>query len=115
VVARIRCRAGALRQNRALARLVSSKMFEALATGTPIIFVGPRGAGSQIVEQADAGPVVDDGDAQSVANAILRLAEDPKLRQRHSTYAQEAAPQCSRERHAQETLGLMMGMVEPRG
>jgi colanic acid biosynthesis glycosyl transferase WcaI len=100
-----------LRQNRALARVVPSKMFEAMATGTPIIFVGPKGAGSQIVEQAAAGPVVDDGDPQSVTNAILRLASDQALRQRYGACAREAAPQFSRERHAQETLELLRGMA----
>jgi glycosyltransferase involved in cell wall biosynthesis len=100
-----------LRQNISLARVVPSKMFEAMATGTPIIFVGPKGAGSQIVEQAGAGPVVDDGDPQSVTNAILRLASEPALRERYGACAREAAPQYSRERHAQETLDLLRGIV----
>jgi hypothetical protein len=46
VVERVRCRAVLLRQISALARAVPSKMFEAMATGTPITFVGPKGAGS---------------------------------------------------------------------
>jgi colanic acid biosynthesis glycosyl transferase WcaI len=100
-----------LRQNSALARVVPSKMFEAMATGTPIIFVGPRGAGSQIVEQAGAGPVVDDGNHQSVANAILRMASDPALLQRYRAAALAAAPRYSRERHASETLELLKGMA----
>ena len=100
-----------LRQNSALARVVPSKMFEAMATGTPIIFVGPKGAGSQIVEQAGAGTVVDDGNPQSVANAILRMASEPALRERYSAGALEAAPQYSRERHAQETLELLKDML----
>jgi colanic acid biosynthesis glycosyl transferase WcaI len=100
-----------LRQNNALARVMPSTMFEAMATGTPIIFVGPRGAGSQIVEQAGAGPVVDDGDPQSVASAMLQLAEDATLRERHGVAALAAAPQYSRERHAQETLGLLQRTV----
>jgi colanic acid biosynthesis glycosyl transferase WcaI len=100
-----------LRQNSALARVVPSKMFEAMASGTPIIFVGLRGAGSQMVEQAGAGPVVDDGDPQSVAHAILQLAEDPALHRRYSACAREQAPQSSRERYASETLALLKGMA----
>ncbi len=100
-----------LHQRGELARVMPSKMFEAMATGTPIIFVGPRGAGSQIVEDAGAGPIVDDGNPQSVAHAMLQLAGDPELRQRYSAAALAAAPQYSRDRHAQETLGLMVGMV----
>ncbi len=103
-----------LRQNSALVWMVPSKMFEAMATGTPIILVGPRGAGSQIVERAGAGPVVDDGDPQSVANAILRMAADPALCERYSSCAREASPQYSRERHASETLGLMEGTARDR-
>jgi colanic acid biosynthesis glycosyl transferase WcaI len=100
-----------LRQNSALAWVVSSKMFEAIATGTPIIFVGPRGAGSQIVEQAGAGPVVDDGNPQSVASAILRMANDPNLRERYGACALAAVPKYSRDRHAQETMDLRRGMA----
>jgi colanic acid biosynthesis glycosyl transferase WcaI len=100
-----------LRQNSALARVVPSKMFEAMATGTPIIFMGPKGAGSQMVEQAGAGPVVDDGDPRSVASAILRVANKPSLRKRYGACALAAVPKYSRDRHAQETMDLRRGMA----
>jgi glycosyltransferase involved in cell wall biosynthesis len=100
-----------LRQNSAPAQVVPSKMFEAMATGTPIIFVGPRGAGSQIVEQAGAGPVVDDGNPQSVTSAILRMASETALHERYGAAALAAAPQYSRDRNARETLALPKGMA----
>jgi hypothetical protein len=40
------------------------------------------------------------------------MANDPALRGRYSTGAREAAPHCSRERHAEETLGLLEAMME---
>jgi glycosyltransferase involved in cell wall biosynthesis len=52
------------------------------------------------------------GNPQSVANAILRVAEDATRRLRYSADALAAAPQYSRERHAEETLGLLEEMME---
>lgn len=99
-----------LHRTHELSMVVPSKMFEAMASGKPILFVGPRGAGSQIVESADAGPIVDDGEPTSVADAILRLATDTAERERVAANALRAAPQYSRERHAQETLDLLLAM-----
>lgn len=99
-----------LHRTKELSFVVPSKMFESMASGKPIVFVGPRGAGSQIVDSAGAGPIVDDGDPQSVASAMLQLAGNPALHQRLSDSALKAAPQYSRERHAQETLDLLLHM-----
>jgi glycosyltransferase involved in cell wall biosynthesis len=53
---------------------------------------------------------VDDGDPKSVADAILRLANDTAERERVAANALRAAPNYSRERHAQETLDLLIAM-----
>ena len=100
-----------LRRTKELSLVVPSKLFESMACGKPIVFVGPRGAGSQIVESAGAGPIVDDGDPASVAQAVLSLACDSSRYQLHSKRALEAAPRYSRDRHADETLDLLKQMA----
>jgi glycosyltransferase involved in cell wall biosynthesis len=58
-----------------------SKIFPVLASGIPLLFVG-RGEGADLVRQAQAGLVIDQGDPQALADAVLRLARDKDLAKR---------------------------------
>jgi colanic acid biosynthesis glycosyl transferase WcaI len=55
-----------------------SKIFPALASGKPLIFVG-KGEGAKLVAQANAGIVVPPGNPPAFANAVLQLLQDPDL------------------------------------
>ena len=56
------------------------KLFEYFACGKPV--VATRVGGYEIVEQVEAGRLVDEGDAEGFASAILDLAENEDLRKR---------------------------------
>jgi colanic acid biosynthesis glycosyl transferase WcaI len=55
-----------------------SKLFPALASAKPLIFVG-EGEAADLVRKSAAGWVVRPGDPKVLANAVLQLARDPNL------------------------------------
>ena len=55
-----------------------SKIFPAMGSGKPVIYSG-AGEGARIVDRAGAGLVVPPEDGAALADAIARLAGDPKL------------------------------------
>lgn len=59
----------------------SAKMFPAMASGVPLIYCGV-GEGPQLVKEAEAGLVLEHGNAEALAEAILTLANDPGLAKR---------------------------------
>jgi colanic acid biosynthesis glycosyl transferase WcaI len=87
--------------------VIPSKIFEAMAVGVPTIYVAPRGEGSRIVEEHDAGIVVPPADPVALAAACLRLARDPQLRERLANAAACAAPLYSRTRQAADSLAVL--------
>lgn len=68
-----------------------AKLYEALATGTPVV-AAIRGEGAALIEEAGAGIVVTIGDAQAMAAALKQLAASPDerkaLAQRERAYAE---------------------------
>ena len=84
-----------------------SKIFEAMAVGLPTIYAAPRGEGSRIVEQHDAGIVVPPMNASALAEACRLLARDTALRARLAAAAALAAPLYSRTRQAQDSLAVL--------
>lgn len=54
-----------------------SKLFPILASGKPLLFVG-KGEAARLVERSRGGVVVSPGNPQSIADAILHLARNPK-------------------------------------
>jgi glycosyltransferase involved in cell wall biosynthesis len=81
----------------------SSKLFEYLGIGVPVLLVGPLdGAAAALVSEARAGVVVAPGDVRGIAEMLLRLAEektagrpitepDPEVRARYEYPRQAAA------------------------
>jgi colanic acid biosynthesis glycosyl transferase WcaI len=55
-----------------------SKIFPAMASGKALIFIG-SGEGAKLVQEAGAGVVVQSGDAQAIADAVLQLIKNPTL------------------------------------
>lgn len=60
---------------------VPSKLYEAMASGRPVILVA-SGEAAQIVEDNNAGLVVEPGDIAGLAAAVKKLSQDADLRQR---------------------------------
>ena len=54
------------------------KSLTAMGCGKPVVYIGP-GEGGQLVKNADAGIVLERGDPDDIADAICKLAADPRL------------------------------------
>lgn len=59
----------------------SAKMFPAMASGVPLIYCG-IGEGPQLVKEAEAGLVIEPGNAEVLAEAVLTIAQDADLANR---------------------------------
>jgi len=100
-----------LKDSPLFAKVVPSKIFESMAMGLPIVYVGPAGEGSQIVEEAGAGVAVPPADPAALAAAVRGLLTDGERRRRLGAASLAAAPNWSRERHAEGTLGALAKAV----
>ena len=58
--------------------VIPSKIFESMAMGCPII-LGVAGEAREIVEEGDAGLVIEPESSGSLCAAVLKLADDPAL------------------------------------
>jgi glycosyltransferase involved in cell wall biosynthesis len=75
---------------------VPSKIYEAMASGVPIIFMG-SGDGADIINSSGAGVVLDSGDIKGVLQTIHRLKENPSLRREMSQNGVKTAAFYSRD------------------
>lgn len=94
--------------------VIPSKVFEAMGMGVPVIFSGPRGEASAIVEEAGCGLLVPPETPRALADAVLALARDRTLRARLAEAARAAAPRHSRVRQAERVLGVYRAVLEER-
>ncbi len=101
-----------LKDDPLFASVIPSKIFESMAVGLPIVYVGPDGEGSQIVREHDAGLVVAPAAPNLLANAVRTLAADSALRGRLAANSRAAAPLYSRERQAERTLDVLHKAVK---
>ncbi len=73
------------------ALVLPSKLYGIMAAGRPVVFVGdPAGESAQLIAQSQCGVSVATGDAQGLADAIVRLAEDTPGREALGRRAREA-------------------------
>jgi colanic acid biosynthesis glycosyl transferase WcaI len=100
-----------LKKNEAMRTVIPSKMFESMATGKPVIFVGPRGAGSAVAEDGGGGIVVDGEGPEQLARELSDLAGNGARQRALEANALNASPRFSRERQASETLALLRSLV----
>jgi glycosyltransferase involved in cell wall biosynthesis len=96
-----------LRKTEAMRTVIPSKIFECMATGLPTIFIGPRGAGSRVVEDHCAGIVLDDPDPARVAEQLAALVSDRERVRALSAGALAASPRFTRERQAEATIAVL--------
>ncbi len=90
---------------------VPSKIYEAMASGLPILFAG-GGEGAHRVLEAGAGLVVPYDDIQGLSEAVRRLALDPALRRELGLAGRCAAEKLySRKMIAMRLDELLMGTI----
>jgi colanic acid biosynthesis glycosyl transferase WcaI len=97
-----------LKDSEIFAGVIPSKIFEAMGMGLPILFAGPRGEASKIIEDAEAGIVVAAENPDDLATAARILYQDSDFRQRAANKSHAAADQYSREAQAR----MMMDVLE---
>jgi glycosyltransferase involved in cell wall biosynthesis len=71
---------------------VPSKLYEAMATGRPVVLVA-SGEAAQIVRKYQAGIVVEPGDGAGLVQALRTLSEQPNLRKEMGENGRRAAEQ----------------------
>jgi len=95
--------------------VIPSKIFEAMGMGLPILFAGPAGEGSRIVDGAEAGLVVPPENAQALADAARAFADDAGKRRELARNSHAAAPRYSRETQARHMLGVLEAVLDGEG
>jgi colanic acid biosynthesis glycosyl transferase WcaI len=68
---------------------IPSKIYEAMASERPVIFVG-MGGGTEIIRRFDAGIVVDPEDISGFADAVHALMQQPELREQMGQRGRQA-------------------------
>lgn len=101
-----------LKDDPVFAGVIPSKIFEAMAMKLPLLFVGPRGDGSEIVERELAGIVVKAEDPRAFAAAVLELVADRRNLQVLAENSLKAAPKYSRARQARDMMSVLENVVE---
>jgi colanic acid biosynthesis glycosyl transferase WcaI len=84
--------------------VIPSKIFEAAAMGLPVLFVGPKGEGSDIVEKHEIGIWVKPDSPDDFAAAVQKLMDDMGQVREMGLRAREIAPLYSRDRQAKDSL-----------
>jgi glycosyltransferase involved in cell wall biosynthesis len=90
---------------------IPSKLFEAMATGRPILLAAPEGDASKIVLGAQCGIHVPSGDPAALAEAIRKLSADAALRASLAANGLAASARHSRDRQAILMLDVLEGVV----
>jgi glycosyltransferase involved in cell wall biosynthesis len=93
---------------------VPSKIYEAMATGLPILF-GGEGEGARRILEARAGLVVPYDDIDGLEEAVRRLVSSPALRQQYGHAGRLAAEKLySRKEIARRLHGLLLATIPNR-
>jgi glycosyltransferase involved in cell wall biosynthesis len=93
---------------------VPSKIYEAMATGLPILF-GGEGEGARRILEANAGIVVPYGRISDLEQAIRKLSTEPALRQRFGKAGRLAAEKLySRKEIARRLHQLLLAAASKR-
>jgi glycosyltransferase involved in cell wall biosynthesis len=93
---------------------VPSKIYEAMATGLPILF-GGEGEGARRILEAKAGLVVPYDDVTALEQAIRQLATQPTLRQQFGNAGRLAAQKVySRKVIARRLHELLLAALSSR-
>lgn len=101
-----------LRKTKLFETVIPSKIFEMMAMAKPII-MGVNGVAREITAQAGAAVEIEPGSADSLADAVIRLADDAALRRQLSSSARDyVAAYYDRNQLAAEFLKLLGAVAE---
>jgi glycosyltransferase involved in cell wall biosynthesis len=103
-----------LKDTPVFATVIPSKIFEAMASGKPVLLAAPEGEASGLVAREEAGLHVQSGNILALAAAVQELSNDDARRAVMAAAALRAAPRYSRERQARALLDLLEGMTDER-
>lgn len=102
----------ALRDHSVAGGTLPAKMYEGLATGTPVV-AAIRGEGESLLREAGAGVIVPIGNLPAMVNALAALANDGALRLKLSQAGRRYAEQhLSPERVKQAYLSLLKKVID---
>jgi colanic acid biosynthesis glycosyl transferase WcaI len=96
-----------LKNDKLFSSVIPSKIFESMAMGVPVLYVGPSGEGSDLVLRHAAGIVVAPEDPPALEAEVRRLFHNSSELRYLAEASLKAAPNFSRERHAAETLRVL--------
>ena len=92
--------------------VLPSKIFEAMAMGRPIV-LGVEGESRELVEEGGCGLCIEPENDAALADAVLKLAQNPGLRRELGERGQDyVARNFDRETLAMRYLGILEGVVE---
>ena len=100
-----------LKDTPVFATVIPSKIFEAMASGKPVLLASPAGEASELLALEAAGEHVRSGDLGALASAVQGFASDEAGRGRMAAASLQAAPRYSRERQARALIDLFGGMT----
>jgi colanic acid biosynthesis glycosyl transferase WcaI len=96
-----------LRDSSVFKSVIPSKIFECMGMGIPVLMSLPEGEATEIIRNAGCGVCVPPENPQAMANAIVKLADNPQQRHQLAVAARAAAPRYSREELAAEMLNIL--------
>ena len=96
-----------LKDDPLFAGVIPSKIFEAMASGLPVLLAAPEGEASRIIEREGAGVRVAAEDPAALADAVLLLKTDGAARKAYAENGLKAAPDYSREQQARHMAGVL--------
>lgn len=102
-----------LRDDPVFATVLPSKIFESMAMGLPMLYAGPLGEASALIEDNRAGIAVSAEDPVALSKAIMRLRTDPLLYDTLAANSLSAAPRHTREAQAEQFLTVLEEQIRP--
>lgn len=96
-----------LKDSPVFAEVIPSKIFEAMGMGKPLMLVSPRGEAQEIIEEDGAGLWVPAGNPAALAEAFLRMRDEPGLLSGLAEASLAAAPRHARETQAVEMIATL--------
>ncbi|WP_312796860.1 glycosyltransferase family 4 protein [Tianweitania sp.] len=100
-----------LRRDPLFRSVIPSKLFEAMATGIPVV-LGVEGEVADLVRRYEVGVTVPPEDARALVEAVLALRDDPACRATMAENGAQAARRFSRPALALSMLQAIEGVVQ---
>lgn len=100
-----------LRDHPTFRTVVPSKIFEAMATGVPLLLAAPKGEATALVARFGTGTIIPPEDPDALAEGVLRLCDDSASLVEQSRNSRLAARNFDRDGQAARYLELLDEVV----